>query len=70
MQREIQRENLSKQKIGDFTFLKRIGRGSYSEVLEVSHNVSQKEFALKIIKKKQIFREGKQHEVFIEKLIL
>ena len=52
MEKEKQTQNLDKQKIGDFTSLKVIGRGSYSEVQEVRHNVTNKVYALKTIKKK------------------
>lgn len=63
-------KNLEKIKFNDFEVIEQLGRGSYSEVLLVKHRISQQEYALKILNKKQILKERKKHEVFVEKLIL
>lgn len=70
MLRESLKKDSQKPKLEDYTLFREIGRGSYSEVVLVKHNLTKQEFALKIIKKKQIQRERKNHEVFIERLIL
>lgn len=56
--------------INDFKIIAKIGEGAFGKVYLVEEIATQKQFALKCLEKSFIKEQGKDHYVFLEKLIL
>jgi 3-phosphoinositide dependent protein kinase-1 len=63
-------ESKKKISIQDFEIIKTIGKGSYAKVVLARNIHNNRLFAIKIIDKKFLEKENKEHEVHIEKYIL
>lgn len=59
-----------KPSIRDFEVIKHIGRGSYADVYIVKSLIDGKIYAMKKIDKNFIEKQGKNHQVFVERVIL
>jgi serine/threonine protein kinase len=57
-------------KLADFQVLRRLGDGSYSEVLHVRHQLTGKEFALKLVDKQLAIRNKQTERLRLERIIL
>lgn len=56
--------------VKDFLVGAALGEGAYGQVFYVRHKVSKKDFAMKVMNKKQIMKEEKAHFVSMERRIL
>ena len=56
--------------LSDFKILNKIGEGAFGKVYLVQETTSGQNYALKYIEKQFISEQGKDHYVFLEKLIL
>ena len=63
-------ERKPKQSLEDFNLLSKLGEGSYGKVYKAEEKSTGKVFALKQINKAFVTEEGKEYQVFIEKIIL
>ncbi|XP_071964338.1 3-phosphoinositide-dependent protein kinase 1-like isoform X2 [Antedon mediterranea] len=59
-----------KKQRSDFEFGKILGEGSYSEVVQAIEKTTRKEYAIKILTKRQMIRENKQKYVMRERDVL
>ena len=65
-------ERAPERKIGiqDFEFIKSLNRGSYGDVLLVQLKRNKQLYALKVIDKQFLVKEGKMHTVQVEREVL
>jgi Protein kinase domain len=54
----------------DFDIVKHLGRGSYADVFMVKNKHTNKIYALKKIDKQFLGRQAKEHQAFIERMVL
>ncbi len=68
----LKREESVKKKmeVNDFQILSYLGEGAYAKVVLVRHLKSEKTYAMKIIEKRHMTREKKEHEVRTEREVL
>ncbi|XP_063962175.1 3-phosphoinositide-dependent protein kinase 1-like [Lytechinus pictus] len=62
--------SMLKKRRADFRFGRILGEGSYSEVVLATEISSGNQYAIKVLEKKHILREGKQKYVLQEKEVL
>ncbi|XP_033096287.1 3-phosphoinositide-dependent protein kinase 1-like isoform X2 [Anneissia japonica] len=65
-----QRVQPPKKQRSDFEFGKILGEGSYSEVVQATEKTTRKEYAIKVLLKRQMIRENKQKYVMRERDVL
>ena len=70
MESKNQKILTQRSNIQDFRILGSIGKGSFSEVVEVVDKQSKLVYALKILDKKKLVKMRKENDVFVEKLVL
>jgi serine/threonine protein kinase len=65
-----EKEDSSSSCLKNFSIMNKIGSGGYSQVYEIQHKKTKKNYALKTISKKFIQTNRKEHQVFVEKMVL